>query len=86
LLLRAPSVDGRRAKKRCPKRYVDSTELYDAAYEGDAERVRELLKKGANPNVQSKYGETPLHIAARDGPCRRCEASPGARRRPKHPK
>jgi hypothetical protein len=46
---------------------VDSTELYDAAYEGDAERVRELLKKGANPNVRDEYGETPLHIAARDG-------------------
>ena len=45
MLLRAPSVDGRRAKKRCPKRYVDSTELYDAAYEGDAERV-ELLEMG----------------------------------------
>jgi hypothetical protein len=45
LLLRAPSVDGRRAKKRCPKRHVDSTELYDAAYEGDAERV-ELLEMG----------------------------------------
>jgi hypothetical protein len=42
LLLRASSVDGRRAKKRYPKRHVDSTELYDAVYEGDAERV-ELL-------------------------------------------
>jgi len=32
----------RQKKKRRPKRHVDSTELYDAAYEGDAERV-ELL-------------------------------------------
>jgi len=45
LLLRAPSVDGRRAKKRCPKRHVDSTKPHDAAYEGDAERV-ELLEMG----------------------------------------
>jgi hypothetical protein len=29
----------RQKKKRWPKRHVDSTELYDAAYEGDAERV-----------------------------------------------
>jgi hypothetical protein len=41
LLLRAPSVDGRR-KNGAPKRHVDSTKLYDAVYVGDAERV-ELL-------------------------------------------
>jgi len=29
----------RQKKKRRPKRHVDSTELYDAAYEDDAERV-----------------------------------------------
>jgi hypothetical protein len=32
----------RQKKKRRPKRHVDSTEIYDAAYEGYAERV-ELL-------------------------------------------
>jgi hypothetical protein len=32
----APSLT---EEKRCPERYVDSTELYDAAYEGDVERV-----------------------------------------------
>ncbi|MDT7870756.1 MAG: ankyrin repeat domain-containing protein [Thermoproteus sp.] len=46
---------------------MDSTELYDAAYEGDAERVRELLKKGADPNVQDEYGDTPLRWAAFNG-------------------
>jgi hypothetical protein len=40
-----PPSTAEELKKRCPKRYVDSTELYDAAYEGDAERV-ELLEMG----------------------------------------
>jgi len=43
------------------------TDLHSAAFEGDAERVRELLKKGADPNTQDKYGWTPLHDAAREG-------------------
>jgi len=43
------------------------TDLHSAALDGDAERVRELLKKGADPNVRDEYGNTPLHIAARDG-------------------
>ena len=58
MLLRAPSVDGRRAKKRRPKRHVDSTELYNAAYEGDAERV-ELLEM-RQIYAMCKYGWTPL--------------------------
>jgi hypothetical protein len=35
----------RQAKKRCPKRHVDSTELHDAVFDGDAGRV-ELLEMG----------------------------------------
>ncbi len=42
---------------------MDSTELYDAAYEGDAERVRKLLEGGSDPNIRD--GETPLHLAAK---------------------
>jgi ankyrin repeat protein len=40
------------------------TNLHKAAFDGNAERVKELLKKGANPNTQDKDGYTPLHWAA----------------------
>jgi cytohesin len=46
---------------------MDQTDLHKAAYEGDAERVKELLKKGANPNTKDKKGRTPLHEAAQWG-------------------
>ncbi len=40
------------------------SDLHSAASAGDAERVRELLKKGADPNAKNEYGNTPLHEAA----------------------
>jgi ankyrin repeat protein len=40
------------------------TNLHKAAFDGNAERVKELLKKGANPNTKDKKGRTPLHWAA----------------------
>jgi ankyrin repeat protein len=43
------------------------TDLHSAASAGDAERVRELLKKGADPNAKNEYGNTPLHEAASRG-------------------
>ncbi len=43
------------------------TDLHDAAYYGDLERVKELLKKGADPNIKNYEGWTPLHIAASKG-------------------
>jgi hypothetical protein len=39
-------------------------ELLDAARGGDAARVRELLRKGANVNARTENGITPLHWAA----------------------
>jgi hypothetical protein len=44
--------------------YMSWSDLHSAASAGDAERVRELLKKGADPNAKNEYGLTPLHIAA----------------------
>ncbi len=43
------------------------TDLHKVALLGDAERVKELLKKGADPNTQDEKGQTPLHIAASEG-------------------
>jgi|GEM_PF-2312432 len=39
-------------------------ELHIAAYEGDVERVKKLLKKGADPNARNVVSWTPLHVAA----------------------
>jgi len=43
------------------------TDLHSAASAGDVESVRELLKKGVDPNAKNKYGWTPLHEAASEG-------------------
>jgi ankyrin repeat protein len=43
------------------------SELHIAAYEGDVERVKKLLEKGANPNIQDEVGRTPLRNAAFKG-------------------
>jgi cytohesin len=44
--------------------YMSWSDLHSAASAGDAERVRELLKKGADPNAKNERGWTPLHLAA----------------------
>lgn len=44
---------------------VDEIELIYAAARGDARKVKELLKKGTNPNVKDDlHGYTPLHEAS----------------------
>ena len=45
-----------------------STALLYAAYMGDAELVKALLDKGANPNLQNEYGAFPLSEAVQAGP------------------
>jgi ankyrin repeat protein len=44
-----------------------ATPLAIAAPEGHVPTIKELLAKGANPNLASASGETPLLVAARDG-------------------
>ena len=39
------------------------TELIMACQEGDVEKVKELIKKGANVNAKNRFGGTPLHAA-----------------------
>jgi hypothetical protein len=46
---------------------MDQTDLHSAALVGDVERVKKLLKKGADPNAEDKDGWTPLHVAASVG-------------------
>ena len=42
-------------------------DLYDAAANGDVDKVMRLLKGGVDVNWQDKSGETPLYTAARSG-------------------
>ncbi|CAG7722898.1 unnamed protein product [Allacma fusca] len=37
--------------------------LFQAAKEGDPEKIEEILKQGVNPNIQDDLGKTPLHYA-----------------------
>ncbi len=39
-------------------------DIFQAAHDGDAELVSNLLLSGADPNLQDRYGDTPLHSAA----------------------
>jgi len=43
--------------------YGQEAELHKAAYNGDVQRVRELLSKGVNPDARDSYGGTALHAA-----------------------
>ena len=40
-------------------------ELHIAAFNGDTERVKELLKQGFPADTKTPSGRTPLHIALR---------------------
>ena len=43
------------------------TKLTNAARDGDIEKCRRLIDKGANIDYQNKWGLTPLHLAAYKG-------------------
>jgi len=42
-------------------------DIFRASREGNLEVVKELILQGANINVKSKFGETPLQLASREG-------------------
>ena len=43
--------------------FGQSAEIHKAAYNGDINKVRELLKKGVNPDERDSFGGTALHAA-----------------------
>ena len=43
------------------------TMLLSAASDGNVELVKQLVKNGANVNIQNREGATPLHMAASGG-------------------
>jgi ankyrin repeat protein len=43
--------------------FGQTAEIHKAAYNGDMGKVRELLKKGVNPDERDSYGGTALHAA-----------------------
>ncbi|MBI3440875.1 MAG: ankyrin repeat domain-containing protein [Proteobacteria bacterium] len=46
---------------------VGPGDLLDAAYDGDAPIVKDLLARGADSEEKNGYGETPLIVAVREG-------------------
>ncbi len=56
---------------RCAVRDVPAQDMaltiHDAAFDGDVPKVRAHLELGVSINAQNQNGNTPLHIAAREG-------------------
>lgn len=48
--------------KFLPK-FLDEKAIHLACRHGRAAAVRKLLDRGADPNCQNKFGDTPLHLA-----------------------
>ena len=51
----------------CSQHLAGEPPLHQAAYRGDTESIRELLKQGENVNGLNSEGATPLHWAAFKG-------------------
>ena len=58
------SADSNDSKSVTAEKNLD---LHFAILENDLSKVKSLLKKGADPNLQDKNGWTPLHTAIHDG-------------------
>ena len=50
-----------------PRVKAPDISIYEAAYDGNIEAVKQHIAAGTDVNVMSKYGMTPLHYAALDG-------------------
>ncbi len=51
---------------RMSRSKTERAPLLEAAIDGDAARVRELLRAGADPNMRDESRWTPLHFGAQD--------------------
>jgi uncharacterized protein len=47
----------------CTSAFAQEDAIHKAAYHGDLQKVRELLQKGAIPDVRDSFGGTALHAA-----------------------
>ena len=66
-LRKGGAVDAHRSTTTCDGRPTATTLLHAAAANGQLEIVRELLKRGANVNLQNSFGGTALMDAAYEG-------------------
>ena len=55
-------------EKDVKRKLFDWTALHAAAQNGHTDIVKLLLDAGADKDVVDKYGDTPLHVAAENGP------------------
>lgn len=59
----------RLADQQLSAKEVGITPLHQAAFNGQVNKVKGLLKNGCDVNVRDKYGWTPLHDATIQGHC-----------------
>jgi ankyrin repeat protein len=64
---RYPELSLKKEDIPTPQNHYGLTELYWAAYQGDLQKVRELLGKGADVNAGTQIGTTALMAAAQAG-------------------